>query len=319
MPVSERARAEVPVDTRELRRTLGQFATGVTIVTCLADDGTPVGMTANSFSSVSLDPPLVLWSLDRRARSFPHFSTARHFAFSVLAQDQVDLSNRFAQPGAEKFASVDWRPGIAGVPLIPDPAAHFECAQHATFDGGDHLIIVGRVERFVRYDRRALVFAHGRYGAVAPHPGTAGDAAEAAHERHPYDDFLVPLLFRAYNHVFRGFQESLAAEESTGPQMRILAILSAAGPTDEETLLTRTMLSQSSYAEARDSLLSSRFVRRAGDGALAVTPSGETKLGDLLRRAAERERESTRALDPAEVELLRVLLQKLVRHHEGEG
>jgi len=234
----------------------------------------------------------------------------------VLAQDQVDLSNRFAQPGTEKFATVDWRPGLAGVPLIPDPCAHFECVQHATFDGGDHLIIVGRVDRFVRYDRRALVFAHGRYGAVAPHPGTAGDAERAADRRHPYDDFLVPLLFRAYNHVFRGFQETLAAEEATGPQMRILAILSAAGPTDEETLLTRTMLSQSSYAEARQALLANRFVRREGGELLAITDRGDAKLGDLLDRAAERERDSTRALDGAEAELLRLLLRKLVRHHE---
>lgn len=316
--MSDPARAEPQVDTRELRRTLGQFATGVTIVTCLAEDGAPVGMTANSFSSVSLDPPLVLWSLDRRARSFPAFSAARHFAFSVLAQDQVELSNRFAQPGVEKFATVDWRPGIAGVPLIPDPAAHFECTQHATFDGGDHLIVVGRVERFVRYDRRALVFAHGRYGAVAPHPGTAGTDPEEAGERHPYDDFLVPLLFRAYNHVFRGFAETLAAEDATGPQMRILSILSAAGPTGEETLLTRTMLSRSTYAEARDSLMAARFVAPGEGEALAITAAGEAKLLDLLRRAAERERDSTRALDAAEVELLRALLRKLVRHHEGE-
>ncbi len=317
--MSDPARAEAPVDTRELRRTLGQFATGVTIVTCLAEDGSPVGMTANSFSSVSLDPPLVLWSLDRRARSFPAFSAARHFAFSVLAQDQVELSNRFAQPGVEKFGTVDWRTGIAGVPLIPDPAAHFECTQHATFDGGDHLIVVGRVERFVRYDRRALVFAHGRYGAVAPHPGSAGaDPEEAAGERHPYDDFLVPLLFRAYNHVFRGFAQTLAAEDATGPQMRILSILSAAGPTDEETLLTRTMLSRSTYAEARDSLLAAGFCAPAGGETLAITQPGEAKLLDLLRRAAERERESTRALDSAEVEMLRALLRNLVRHHEGE-
>jgi flavin reductase (DIM6/NTAB) family NADH-FMN oxidoreductase RutF/DNA-binding MarR family transcriptional regulator len=318
--LSDQGQAETPLDTRELRRTLGQFATGVTIVTCLADDGTPVGMTANSFSSVSLDPPLVLWSLDRGARSFSAFAEARHFAFSVLAQDQVELSNRFARPGAEKFATMDWQPGIAGVPLMPDPAAHFECTQYATFDGGDHLIIVGQVERFARYDRRSLVFAHGRYGAVAPNPGTAGtDSAEAASERHPYDDFLVPLLFRAYNHVFRGFAQTLAAEDATGPQMRILSILSAAGPTDEATLLTRTMLSHSTYAEARDGLLLANFAARNDGDYLAITERGEAKLSDLLRRAAEREMESTLALDPAEVEMLRALLRKLVRHHEEEG
>jgi flavin reductase (DIM6/NTAB) family NADH-FMN oxidoreductase RutF/DNA-binding MarR family transcriptional regulator len=317
--VNEAVRTEPVTDTRELRRTLGQFATGVTIVTCLSDEGEPVGMTANSFSSVSLDPPLVLWSLDRKARSFPVFAGARHFAFSVLSQDQVELSNRFAQPGAAKFCDLDWHAGLGGVPLIPDPAAHFECTQHAAFDGGDHLIIVGRVERFVRYDRRALVFAHGRYGAVAPHPGSAvSHPAEATDDRHPYDDFLVPLLFRAYNHVFRAFQETLVAEEATGPQMRILSILSASGPTATDELLTRTMLSHTTYTEARDGLVRAGFVECHADEALAITPAGEAKLNDLLRRAAERERLSTADLDAAEVEMLRALLRKLVLHHEGE-
>jgi hypothetical protein len=100
--------------------------------------------------------------------------------------------------------------------------------------------------------------------------------------------------------------------------MRILSILSAAGPTDEETLLTRTMLSHSTYAEARDGLVSARFATRSAPEALAITDAGEAKLIDLLRRAAERERESTRDLDAAEVEMLRSLLRKLVRHHEGE-
>ncbi|MCF3932848.1 flavin reductase [Acuticoccus sp. M5D2P5] len=316
--MNEVVRAHEVIDTREMRRALGQFATGVTIVTCLGEEGAPVGMTANSFASVSLDPPLVLWSLDRRARSFAALSQAERFAFSVLSQDQVELSNRFAKPGADKFADIAWRPGLGGVPLLPDPAAHFECTRHAAFDGGDHLIIVGRVERFVRYDRRGLVFAEGRYGAIAPHPGAGGVAVEEEGARHPYDDFLLPLLFRAYSHLFRGFADSLTVEETDGGQMRILSILSAAGPTSIGELLTRTMLSQSRFDDACNVLGRLGYVTSAGAGALAITAQGEAKLAELLRHAAERERESTGSLDATEVEMLRALLRKLVFHHEGE-
>ena len=307
--------SETAVDTRALRHTLGQFATGVTIVTCLADDDTPVGMTANSFSSVSLDPPLVLWSVDRRAGSFTPFAKAERFAFSVLAQDQVELSNRFAQPGAEKFSHVAWAAGLGGVPLIPDAAAHIECVQHATAEGGDHLIIIGRVERFERYDRRGLVFAHGRYGAVAPHPGgTPAGGVSMGDGHHPDDDFLVPLLFRAYNQLFRDFARGLAEADATGPQMRILSILSAYGPCAEETVLTRTMVSQSRFGEARDSLVAAGLIQRMADPtALAMTDAGAAKLAELLSRAVELERESTRTLDTSEVEILRAVLRKLVR------
>ncbi|WP_108663249.1 flavin reductase [Acuticoccus kandeliae] len=310
---------EILIDTREMRRALGQFATGVTIVTCLGPDGVPNGMTANSFASVSLDPPLVLWSLDRRARSFAAFSEADRFAFSVLAQDQVELSNRFARPGADKFGEVAWEPGLGGVPLLPDPAAHFECRRHTVFDGGDHLIIVGRVERFVRYERRGLVFAEGRYGAIAPHPGTGGvPVEEVSDARHPYDDFLVPLLFRAYNHLFKAFAETLVAEDSDGGQMRILSILSSHGPVDEGELLTKTMLSETRFDEACQALIAQAYVRPAGGDALAITATGEAKLADLLRHAARRERDSTSGLDATEVEMLRVLLRKLVLHHEAD-
>lgn len=306
------------VDPRALRQTLGQFATGVTVVTCRGEAGEPVGMTANSFASVSLDPPLVLWSVDRSARSFTAFAAAERFAFSILAQDQADHSNRFSKPGTEKFASVAVEEGAGGVPLIADAAAHLECVRHATFDGGDHLVIVGRVERFVRHERRGLVFAQGRYGVVAPHPGTLGSAPREASQRHPYDDFLVPLLFRAYNHLYRGFSDTLAAEEATGPQMRVLAILAACGQTDDETLLTRTMMSQTSFAEARASLMATGLIEDAG-GIAAITAEGRARLGDLLNQAAAQEGRSTGGLDATEVELLRDLLRKLVRHHEGDA
>lgn len=303
------------IDPRALRHAFGQFATGVTVVTCRGPAGEPVGMTANSFTSVSLDPPLVLWSVSRSARSYEAFAAAQNFAFSILAQDQAELSNRFSRPGTEKFEGVALLEGDAGVPLIDGAAAHLECRQHATVDGGDHLVVIGRVTRFVRHERRGLVFAQGRYGVVAPHPGTVGPAARDVSTLHPYDDFLVPLLFRAYNHLFRALSGTLAAEDATGPQMRVLAILAASGPTDDEALLTRTMLSRSSFNDARRSLVTAGYVADSGLVA-TITPAGEKRLSDLLQQAATLEEQCTSGLDSTEAEMLRELLRKLVRHHE---
>lgn len=307
-----------PIDTRALRRTLGRFATGVCVVTCRDSDGRPVGVTANSFSSVSLEPPLVLWSIAREAHSFHAFCGARHFAFSVLALDQVGLSNRFARQGADKFSGVATHEGLGGVPLIAGSAAHVECVQHATFPGGDHTVILGEVRRFAHSDRPALVFADGRYSATAAHPGTDRPAETPdPSERDAMDDFLLPLLFRAYTHVYRAFADTLEAEASSGAQMRVLSVLSQ-GPQSDAQLLTRTFLSQSRCDEACEALERQGFIAARGGEAL-ITDEGRAKLSDLLRAAAERERHSTRGLDPAETALLRTLIRKLVRHHEEDA
>jgi flavin reductase (DIM6/NTAB) family NADH-FMN oxidoreductase RutF len=153
------------VDSQAFRRALGSFATGVTIVTACGRDGRPVGVTANSFSSVSLDPPLVLWSLSKRAYSLPVFEGADHFAVHVLGADQMDLANRFATRGAtDKFADLLWHPGAGGAPVLPRSVAHFQCARHATYDGGDHRIFVGRVLRYHSTPSpEALAFHAGRF------------------------------------------------------------------------------------------------------------------------------------------------------------
>jgi flavin reductase (DIM6/NTAB) family NADH-FMN oxidoreductase RutF len=133
-------------DPREFRSALGAFATGVTIVSARGSGGRPVGVTANSFTSVSLNPPLVLWSLSKRAHSLPAFEQAEHFVVHVLGADQSDLASRFALRGAgDKFADTEWYPGAGGAPVLTGVAAHFECTRHAAHDGGDHRIYVGRV------------------------------------------------------------------------------------------------------------------------------------------------------------------------------
>jgi flavin reductase (DIM6/NTAB) family NADH-FMN oxidoreductase RutF len=135
-------------DERAFRDALGCFATGVTIITATAPDGSLVGMTANSFSSVSLDPPLILFSVRRTAYSLAAFQDASRFTVNVLASDQMALSNRFAKAGAEKWEGVEYRRGDGGSILIWGSLASFECDPHRMVDGGDHVVFFGRVLRF---------------------------------------------------------------------------------------------------------------------------------------------------------------------------
>ena len=157
------------VDSRAFRRSLGVFATGVTVVTARWGEQM-VGVTANSFTSVSLDPPLVLWSIDKASTSLPVFMAGTHFAVNVLARDQIALSNHFAKTAPDKFAAIDWTPGAGGVPLIPGAAAVFECRREIEHDAGDHILMVGRVERHARFDRDVLLFHAGKYKAADIHP-----------------------------------------------------------------------------------------------------------------------------------------------------
>ena len=146
-----------------LRSALGRYATGVTIVTCRDAQGAAVGLTVNSFSSLSLDPPLVLWSLRCASASLPAFMQARHFAVNVLAERQVDLSRRFASAGADKFAEGVWHEGLGGAPVLNQAAAVFECETTLRQEAGDHLLFIGRVERFLDGRQPPLVFFAGRY------------------------------------------------------------------------------------------------------------------------------------------------------------
>jgi flavin reductase (DIM6/NTAB) family NADH-FMN oxidoreductase RutF len=154
--------------TREFRDALAQFATGVTVICAPGPEGRFVGFTANSFNSVSLDPPLVVWSLDRRAIGLGAFENAERYAINVLANDQVELARRFSRPHADRFAGVPYRLGMAGVPLIDGCVAWLECRQHARHRTGDHILFIGEVETCARNTGRGLVFHHGRFGTTHP-------------------------------------------------------------------------------------------------------------------------------------------------------
>lgn len=152
-----------PFDSREFRRALGAFPTGVTVITTCDAAGKPFGVTANSFSSVSLDPPLILWSQSTTSSSYPAFRDCGRFVVNILADHQVHISNQFAKSGADKFREVPVTAGLGGVPIIDDCAAHLECVKIAAYPGGDHVVYLGQVEKIFRSGHHSLAFGDGKY------------------------------------------------------------------------------------------------------------------------------------------------------------
>ena len=167
------------IDQSAFRDALGTFVTGVTIVTAYDEDGQPSGLTANSFNSVSLDPPMVLWSLSLGSRNLPVFRNAKAWAVHVLAADQQSLSNRFARRGADKFEGLDCGSGPEGAPRIENCAARFGCTAKFEYEGGDHAIFLGEVVDFERTSAEPLIYHGGRYGRVMPDGEPASDTAKA--------------------------------------------------------------------------------------------------------------------------------------------
>jgi len=151
------------IDLAEFRRALSCFATGVAVVTTLDQNGERVGMTISSFNSVSLDPPLVLWSIANNSYSYDAFMNAEYFAVNVLTMDQQNLSAQFATKGIDKFEGLDCREGLHGAPILPEYAACFECCTEHRYAGGDHQIIVGRVLRLEDRESDPLIFYRGRF------------------------------------------------------------------------------------------------------------------------------------------------------------
>lgn len=156
-------------DTRAFRQALGSFPTGVAVVTVLVPGTHPVGITVNSFTSVSLEPPMVLWCLDKHSRRYEAFTKSKGFVVSVLGTAHEDVSQRLARPGSHDLTEIPLINTELGPPALADALALFECVNEAAYEGGDHAILLGHVIRFARREAGApLVFYRGRYGALAP-------------------------------------------------------------------------------------------------------------------------------------------------------
>jgi flavin reductase (DIM6/NTAB) family NADH-FMN oxidoreductase RutF len=167
-PPAQSAAPDAVVDARDFRTALGSFATGVTIITAVGLDGRPVGLTCNSFASVSLNPALLLWSLVVHSPSMQVFQEASHFTVNILGASQANLAMQFAKSSADKFAGVGWAAGLGGAPVIDGCIAHFQCRNAYRYYGGDHVIFLGAVETYAHTRDEPLLFARGKFGTFEP-------------------------------------------------------------------------------------------------------------------------------------------------------
>lgn len=247
---------ESTFDSKSFRRALGNFATGVTIMTAQNAQGVKVGVTANSFNSVSLDPPLILWSIDKRSSSYEVFAEASHFAVNVLAADQIDLSNKFARSKDDKYANIDFELGAGQAPVLKECSAVFECERFNIVEGGDHWIIIGRVVNFQDNGRSPLLYHQGAYSSVLPHPSlnTKAETDEAVFPGRLYDNmyYLLTQAARAYTNDYQPKQ--LASGYRTS-EARMLLVLESKTATSKDCLQREVAMPAREIEQAAEILI----------------------------------------------------------------
>lgn len=274
------------MDARAFRNALGQFATGVTIVTARGASGECVGATVSSFNSVSLDPPMVLWSLDKRAYSRAAFESSTHFAVHVLTLEQRELAERFARRGVDKFEALQCQPGLGQVPLLAGCAACFECVTRHKYEGGDHLIFVGEVERFEHVSGSPLLFHGGAFAQTRKLVREAPPAAMVDEATGRFgSDFICYLLTRAHFQVYRPLAREFERVGLSETEYFALSML-CIGETLPYSALA-SMLEHTGHAPTRTdlaSLTSKGYVAVHGgdDPVISITEAGRRAYVLLL-------------------------------------
>lgn len=312
------SQAAMSIDGKHFRNALGSFATGVTIVTTSDAEGRDVGLTANSFNSVSLDPPMVLWSLARSSASLPAFMENDHFAVHVLAADQQPLSDLFARRGAEKFGGAPVHRGAGGVPLLDGCSARFQCKTAFRHEGGDHVILVGEVLAFDHFEKAPLVFHGGKYAKMMPRldANAANGKASAAVEVESSfrKDFLGYLLGFAAVQLHRPVRARCQELGLSDAGYYVLSVLMARPEAQREQI--DELLARSAGGltrEVEQELLAHGYVTIDEDKHLRLTPGGRQVAIELFAIAKSAESSAESAIDFEEAGLLKQLLRRVIR------
>jgi 3-hydroxy-9,10-secoandrosta-1,3,5(10)-triene-9,17-dione monooxygenase reductase component len=298
------------IDQRELRQALGAFATGVTIVTTRAPGGGPVGLTANSFNSVSLDPPLVLWSLALSSQHIDVFRHAGWWVVHILSAGQEALSARFASRVADRFEGVAWSEGEGGVPLIEGCTARFVCRTAFEYEGGDHAIFVGQVMELTRDQVAPLIYHGGRYARVMPQtekPAAIEPGDEGEFGRH----FIGHLLGRAHHQAFADVRREYRARGLRAGEYTVLVALGLGDGHTPEDLIARAARGGAELPQQPIDALVSRGLIRLECGLLHLTTEGRRVLMELIAVAQASQLRLESRLAPEEMGMLMHLLRRL--------
>jgi 4-hydroxyphenylacetate 3-hydroxylase, reductase component len=339
-------------NTRALRNCLAQFATGVTVITCLDANGKPVGVTANSFSSLSLEPALVLWSIVTKSSSRAAFESFGYFAVNILSERQQDLAMVFSKPSDDRFAQVDTTTGIQGLPLIEGSLAQFECKVTQEIEQGDHIIMIGEVLAFrqqgpqtidntdvqtgskskTRVETKAesaasrtpLLFSQGRFAHLVPAPlekkavNVGDDLAEQAPTAAFYEDYLPYLLARAADGSTGYFHSRLKHFGLTMLSWRVMACLSDGMAWTVNDLSRLSLAKQPTVSKLLDRLEAQRLIKRNTDSTdarkvmVTLTKLGVQKITPVIRDARTYNESLAQQFKDGELERLKGMLRNLI-------
>lgn len=270
-------------DTRAFRRCLGQYATGVAVVTA-AHNGRTAGMTINSFASVSLEPPLILWSIRKASASAPVFIEADHFAINMLACEQVGLSQRFGASDPNALTNTPWRESLHGDPLLDGAIGHLACKRASVYEGGDHWILVGEVEWFARFSGEPLLFSQGQYAVAHNHPQLGTGAAPSHRDvREPTNPSFLTLLSTANHRTSAQFEEHRRTFGVTVASGRILNRLYDR-PLERDELARTTFLGEATLDDAIRELCAQGHISKSGMH-YQLTQTGRNQRAALAKKA----------------------------------
>jgi flavin reductase (DIM6/NTAB) family NADH-FMN oxidoreductase RutF/DNA-binding MarR family transcriptional regulator len=302
------------IEPKAFRRALGNFATGVTIITARAPDGTTVGVTASSFNSLSMDPPLIIWSSMKETPSCAVFERATHFAVNILAADQLEMSNHFARQKPDKFEGVEHEQGIGGAPIFPNCAGRFQCETYDKLDGGDHWIFVGRVLAFDDFGRAPLCFHQGSYAMVYNHPDSfpkslpidISEPREGKMANHSF--FLMLRAVRAYQ---TRYQPKMASLGLSVIEARILLVLNDLNTLEMQTLGAHLHTPETETNAALTNLIDRGLIRQSGE-CYDLTEEGRTRADQCWNVADAHASEAFAGLEPSKVEAFDEVLRHLI-------
>ena len=322
-PGSSAAKADPGFTGSALRDAFGSFATGVTIVTTSGPAGADIGLTANSFSSVSLDPPMVLWSLARTSSSIDAFRNSVYFAVHILSADQEALSARFASKGIDRFGGLAIDRGPDGIPMLPDCMARFTCKLAYQYEGGDHDIFVGEIVDFSHSASKPLVFHGGRYGMLLQRQTAAAAEPADALSNLSSDD----LLYQVSNAYLRTRQAVIEKLERDGWTAEEYAVLSIVGREDGLCIPEIVARSEKFRGQAISGAIVQKLIARGllreddstdGQAKVRLTREGRISVMELVAIRKSSESDVQGNLDWSEVQLLKHLLSRLgISDHAG--
>lgn len=296
---------------KALRRCLGQFPTGVTVVTANVD-GQKIGMTANSFSSVSLDPPLILWSIRRASARASLFTGTQSFAINVLSAQQTDIARNFASSAGDPFAASAWHEGNNGAPLIAAAVAHLECSLEAVFDGGDHHIIIGRVTQHACAEGAPLLFVQGQFALSQPYTSVIEALNTAKPSADALPHALMRLLRKAYSSVSDGFDQHRRALGLSPLNARLLAALEE-GPASVDQLASSIFTDAETVKDVLHELFVQNLIEADAQQFYSLSRKGLQTRSDVAARVAEYSKEHFADFCEQELATLERLLNKIKR------